>query len=67
MNALDTNTAAPVQADELGLSDTDLDAVSGGVNPGIVLASIFTLGIACGAVSLIIAASKKDCGDALGR
>ena len=57
----------PVHADALSLSDADLDAVSGGVNPGIVLASIFTLGIACAAVSLVEAAAHKDCGDTLSR
>ena len=68
MNAQNTTPAVTeVKTDELGLSDTELDTVSGGVNPGIVLASIFTFGIACGAVSLIEAVSHKDCGEALSR
>ncbi len=65
MNALNNNTAAQseVTTTELGLSDTELDAVSGGdVKPGMVLASIFTLGIACAAVSAIQGLTKNDCG-----
>jgi len=65
MNAINTTTHAEVTTTELGLSDIDLDAVSGGVNAGVVMASIFTFGIACAAVSLAEAISKRDCGEAL--
>jgi len=44
------------------LKDGDLKAVAGGaVNPGMVLASIFTAGIACAAVSLAYA-RQGTCG-----
>ena len=56
----DLHAAAMDKMNENGeLCDSDLTAAAGGkVNPGMVLASIFTLGIACGAVSLIHGTQK---------
>lgn len=49
----------------LGMTDAELDDVSGGaVNPAMVLSSVMTLGIGCALASMFYAASQQDCGSA---
>lgn len=45
------------------LSDLELDMVAGGkVSAGSVLASVFTLGVACAFASAVNAATRQGCG-----
>lgn len=65
MTAIKTPTAAPIDANTLGLSDTELDTVSGGVHPIVVLYSIISLGVACAVVSVAEATQGGNCGERL--